>query len=117
MTIGSDDNTVGGANNTIRTWNVTTGLTIKTLTGHTNPVHSLVVLQDGTLASGSFDGTIRIWNVTSGLTIKTLIVHASLALISDGALASGSWDGTIRIWSLKEFEDGSIIGALDYQSL
>ena len=36
----------------------------KILTGHTNSVTSLAVLNDHTLASGSFDQTIIIWNTT-----------------------------------------------------
>ena len=50
---------------TIRIWNANTGITIKTLTGKTNAVTSLVVLPDGLLASGSMDSLIRIWNVTT----------------------------------------------------
>ena len=41
---------------------ISTGITIKTLNGHTSYVNSLVVLpDDGLLASGSDDKTIRIW--------------------------------------------------------
>ncbi len=31
------------------------------LYGHSSSVYSLAVLQDGLLASGSYDNTIRIW--------------------------------------------------------
>ena len=42
--------------------NVTNGLTIKTLTGHTSFVFSLAVLKDDSLARGSLEKTIRIWS-------------------------------------------------------
>ena len=48
--------------NTIRIWDYSKGITLKTLTGHTSGVYALVVLPDGSLASGSNDNTIRIWN-------------------------------------------------------
>ncbi len=53
----------GSSDKTIRIWNVTSGITIKTLTGHTGGVWSLVVLpNDSLLTSGSDDKTIRIWS-------------------------------------------------------
>jgi len=66
---------------------------------------SLVVLPDGTLASGSDDYTIKIWDVKTGKRIKTLCGHTSwirsLAVLSDGSLVSGSDDYTIKIWDVK----------------
>ena len=91
----------GSVDTTIRIWNVASGITIKTLTGHTGDVKSLVVLPDGLLASGSYNNTIRIWNFTTGFNIKTLYGHDNgiSSLIDDGLLISGSYDTTIRIWS------------------
>ena len=40
----------------------TSGIIIRTLTGHAKTVLSLAVLPDGSLASGSGDNKIRIWN-------------------------------------------------------
>ena len=68
-------------------WNLDKVITIKTLTGHTDSVTSLVVLSDGTLASGSNDNTIKLWDYSTGYLIKTLIGHTrwvtSLVLLSD----------------------------------
>ena len=64
---------------------------------------SLVVLPDGSLASGSFDKTIRVWDVSKGITLKTLTGHRSdvysLVVLPDGSLASGGIYGTIRVWN------------------
>ena len=66
---------------------------------------TLVVLPDGTLASGSYDNTIRVWDTKSGLTLKVLNGHtdsvSTLVVLPDGTLASGSDDKTIRVWDTK----------------
>jgi len=76
---------------------------VRNLTGHTDQVNALVLLSDGSLASGSSDNTVRIWNPCSGTLLRTLIGHTkgvtALALLSDGSLASASSDGTVRVWN------------------
>jgi len=78
---------------------------VKSLTGHTDYVRSLVVLPSGLLASSSADRTIRIWNTESGLRVHTLTGHTasvwSLVVLPSGQLASGSIDKTIRIWNTE----------------
>ena len=86
------------------------------LTDHERGITSLVVLLDGSLASGSRDGTIRIWNLSNGKTIKILKIPSIpniqfqiwpsilLAVLPNGLLASsGDWDGNgrIRIWDVN----------------
>jgi len=107
-------------------------LKVKTLTGHTNSIRSLVVLKDGRLVSGSNDKTIRIWDASTGTLLRVLTGHTDfvtyLAVLQDGnTIASASWDTTIRIWnadfstsirtltghtdrvySLAELKDGSL---------
>jgi WD40 repeat protein len=59
---------------TIKIWDVEKGL-IRVLTGHSGPVCSLTVLNNGELASGSWDKTIKIWNAVKGTLVKILTVH------------------------------------------
>ena len=72
------------------------GERIKTLTGHSDVVYSVVFSPDGEyLASGSWDKTIGVWSVSSGKRIKTLTGHSnnvySVVFSPDGEyLASGS---------------------------
>ncbi len=47
----------------IKLWDVETGKNLGTLSGHTEPVETLVFSHDGkTLASGSDDGTVLLWD-------------------------------------------------------
>ncbi|MYB00001.1 hypothetical protein F4X90_10045, partial [Candidatus Poribacteria bacterium] len=87
-------------------WDVSTGNSIRTLTGHTDAVYSVSFSPDGqTLASGSGDNTIRLWDVNIGNLVRTFTGHTdavwSVAFSPDsGTLSSGSSDGTILLWTL-----------------
>ncbi|MBE9058204.1 PD40 domain-containing protein [Sphaerospermopsis sp. LEGE 08334] len=94
----------GSLDNTIKLWDVATGVSIATLTGHSSSVNSVAFSPDGqTLVSGSWDKTIKLWDVATGVSIATLTGHSSsvrsVAFSPDGkTLASGSGDRTIKIW-------------------
>jgi WD40 repeat protein len=91
-------------------WEVPTGQSLKTLSGHTHPVSSVALSPDGRLlASGSFDQTVRLWEVNTGQNLKTLSGHTnwvwSVAFSPDGRLlASGSADATIKLWDVQTGE-------------
>ena len=55
----------------IKIWDVNSGTVKRYLTGHTNYVRALAVLQNGDLVSGSDDSTINIWNANDGSLIRT----------------------------------------------
>ena len=46
-------------------WNMQTYKPAKILTGHTSQLYALAVLNNGNLASGSWDKTIRIWRTAA----------------------------------------------------
>lgn len=100
----------GGADRTIKIWDLNTGQEICTLTEHTDAVVSLIASPDGkTLLSGSADNTIKIWNLSTSQVIHTLTGHTCsvlcLAISPDGArLASGAADNTIIVWDLNTYE-------------
>jgi len=62
---------------------------IKTLEKNNDAVSCLVVLPDGSLASGSHNRKIIIWDIKSGNEIKTLSAHTrpvnSLVVLPDGS--------------------------------
>ncbi|MEG3863741.1 SMI1/KNR4 family protein [Microcoleus sp. herbarium12] len=100
----------GGADRTIKIWDLKTGQEIYTLTEHTDAVVSLIASPDGkTLLSGSADTTIKIWNLSTSQVIHTLIGHTCsvlcLAISPDGTrLASGAADNTIIVWELNTYQ-------------
>ena len=54
-------------------WDVNTGESLHTLSGHTNQVWSVSFSPDGrTLVSGSHDQAIKLWDVETGECLKTL---------------------------------------------
>jgi WD40 repeat protein len=89
----------------IKIQNLTSGLLVISLSGHTLEVHSLIDLKSDYLASASYDCTIKVWNFITGICLKTLKSHAlsiySLALVNNYTLLSGSLDGTVKIWDLE----------------
>jgi WD40 repeat protein len=106
---------VGEWDKTIKLWRVADGSLVRTLTGHTGEVVSVVFSPDGRLlASGSGDGTIKLWRVADGSLVRTLTGHTgavtSVSFSPDGRLlASGSGDRTIKLWRVA---DGSLVRTL-----
>jgi WD40 repeat protein len=61
------------ADSKIVIWNVSNGEILKTLRGHTKPIHCVcVLLTNYKIASGSLDSTIRIWNSKTGQCISVI---------------------------------------------
>ena len=57
----------GSFDETIRLWETRTGLTLRTLPAHSEPVTSVAFSFDGTLlVSASYDGMARMWDVGTG---------------------------------------------------
>lgn len=91
--------------NTVNIWNIDENNNfqcVKTLTGHTEYVNCLELINDFTLASGSSDSTIRLWNLTtySSEVIKTGLKNSvdCLKLLSSNLIASGS-KNCVHIWN------------------
>lgn len=93
-------------NNNIVIWDVDQNKVNLTLTGHTDQVRSLKLLNDGvTLASGSHDMQIKLWNITKGTLIRTLTGHTDFVRcvrqLNNGYLISASFDFSIKVWDLN----------------
>jgi WD40 repeat protein len=57
----------------VHLWDVNSGESLKTLSGHTNQVWSVSFSPDGrTLVSSSHDQAIKLWDVETGECLKTL---------------------------------------------
>jgi len=98
----------GGADRTLRLWDLESGTEILQLTGHTDVVRSVAVSPDGTRAlSGSADGTFRLWKLADGTRVREFGVRHqcpvhSVAISPDGtrALSTEEWQ-TVRLWDIE----------------
>ncbi len=96
--------------NTIKLWDASNGICLKTFNGHTDRVYKAVFCSDlSKIASCSKDNSIKIWDVKSSNNINTLLGHEdavySVAFSPDGKhVLSSSEDKTIRIWDVETGE-------------
>jgi WD40 repeat protein len=128
----SPDNQILAAavtDNTIKLWDIGKGVVVRTLTGHTDDVHTIDFSPDGQLlasGAGGFDNpgesTIKLWQVSDGSLIRTLEGHDDwvydvsfspdgLNLISCGRDSIfPSVDPKIKIWRVS---DGALLKYYD----
>jgi WD40 repeat protein len=98
---------------TIKVWDLGTGEELLTLSGHQNPIISLVISLDGTkIISGCQEGIIKVWDLSTGKELVTLNsrqqgIIGSLAITSDCKKiifidTSGGFIPfiTIKVWDL-----------------
>lgn len=105
---------------TIRIWNTNNGELISTLTGHTGTVLDLIVLDNGFLASSSYDDTIKLWNLetisdnSSSLpefTIELPYQCHSMAVLANRRLVCSMSDKGLALIDILE---GVLIQTLPY---
>jgi WD40 repeat protein len=95
---------VGASDNCIYQLDKATYEVQKKLTGHTNSVFGLALLDTNTLASTGRDGMIRIWDLTINKEVHAVAAHEYQAksLSYNGTnLLSSSMDKTIKVWDEK----------------
>ncbi|MEA5535494.1 hypothetical protein [Crocosphaera sp. XPORK-15E] len=80
---------------------------IRTLTGHSSSVNSVVVTPNGNkVISGSRDNTLKVWSLETGKLLQTLTGHSnwvnSVVVTPDGnQVISGILDNTVMVWDLN----------------
>jgi small GTP-binding protein len=96
----------GGADNTVRLWDVQTGRCLRVLEGHTGWVACVAWSPDQRLAlSGAWDNTVRLWDVEGGICLLILEGHTNRV---DGVewspdqrlVMSCGADNTMRLWDV-----------------
>ncbi len=96
----------GGADRTLRVWDVRTGVLLMTLQGHRDYVYGVAISPDGNQAlSGSGDRTLKLWDLQAGKEIRTFQGHADsvrgVAMSMDGKTAvSSGIDGEVIAWDV-----------------
>lgn len=97
---------LAGKDNSVRIWNLNSGIVEAVLEGHAGHVLGVAFSPDGRLlASCSNDKTIQLFQVDTGAKIRTIVGHAaqisSIAFSPDGqTLASCSNDNTVKLWEV-----------------
>ncbi len=95
-----------GQDNTIRIWDVNTGICKNILQGHTSTVQSICFNSQGDLlVSGSEDQSVRLWETESGKCISILKGYTnwikSVAIdVETDSFISCTEDGIVRIWDI-----------------
>ncbi|KAK4502617.1 hypothetical protein PRZ48_006043 [Zasmidium cellare] len=95
----------GGCDRDVRVWDLTTGVALHMLRGHTSTVRCLKMSGEDIAISGSRDTTLRVWDIRKGVCKHVLVGHqASVRCleIHGDLVVSGSYDTTARIWSISE---------------
>jgi WD40 repeat protein len=102
----------GSWDQTLRVWDIETGLCLRIFEGHKEGhrhawVESVALTPDGRYAvSGCMGDSLRVWDIETGLCLRTLEGHNSgigkLSITPDGRYAvSGNNDQTVRVWELE----------------
>jgi WD40 repeat protein len=95
---------IGLQSGLLNIYNTNTGDYITTLSGHSQNVYELAMINDYVLASAGEDRTIRIWDLRTNTIKSNLIGHSDrvygLKLVSRNILASASKDKTIKLWDI-----------------
>ena len=112
--IGLKDGRLVGSfdDNTIKITNELNFKSYSILSGHTDLINTLTLIDSETIASGSCDNTIKIWNTTSlenilNLTNHTNCINSLIAINLDFTknenpiLVSASKDKTLKFWDTR----------------
>jgi WD40 repeat protein/serine/threonine protein kinase len=103
----ADGSVYVGTHKSLTLYDARTGLTVRTLRGHTGRVLGVAFSPRGPLvASGGTDRTVRLWDAVTGRVLHVLSGHdgdvTGVAFSHDGRLvASSSADRTVRIWDVE----------------
>lgn len=112
----------GGADNTIRVYNVASGKEERRLEQHADWVMNVAFNSNGTyFASASRDKTARLFNATTCELDETYDGHANpvlaIAFSPDGRLFSAGRDKAIHIWQAKDARKSHEIGGMEGEIL
>lgn len=97
---------------TMKVWDLSSGMELYTLKGHTKAVNAIAVtLDNGRVVSASDDATLRIWNLQNGMELfkiggvfsdgHTRRVTAVLVTPDNQHAVSASDDKTLKVWDLQ----------------
>jgi WD40 repeat protein len=99
----------GGADNTVKLWDTSSGQLLRTLSGQSGTVYSLAWSPDAkALASGDDDNTVKIWDASSGKLMRTLPRNSytvyCVAWSPNGKILASGGDSTVKLWDMSRDE-------------
>ncbi|RKP27262.1 WD40-repeat-containing domain protein [Syncephalis pseudoplumigaleata] len=95
----------GTADGVIRMWDLRTGQTHRTLTGHVGPVNCLQ-FDERSVVSGGEDGTIRIWDLRTGEVFDTVQFERPVTSLQfdDAKVLCTAGDCEVKIYNRTNFQ-------------
>lgn len=104
----------GGADHTVRLWNLTQQKQLAFFHEHTAVVKSIAIEPQGKYgASGSDDGTLRIWDLEARLMLFSFQHRAPVTATAfnpdKGWVVSAGQDGMLRLWNLTSLWQGKSV--------
>ena len=90
----------------------------QTFTGHNEKVVSLIELNSGKIASGSYDNTIRIWNLVTSKEEKIINEKGrvfALLEFEDSKLLCGTSNNEINLWDLNSDDEECLFSFKGHQ--
>ncbi len=97
----------GGADRTVRVWNLVQRRCEQVLEGHSKGIHAVAISDDArVIVSGGEGERARVWNRKTGKCLRVLRGHVksvdAVALSDDGHLViTGSSDTVVKLWDVK----------------
>lgn len=83
-----------------------------TIKGHKDKVVSLIILQSGYVATGSYDSTIRIWIIEEGVCVKVIQEVGSVICLLEfetNIILSGTSQCNIGLWAINNDDEETAI--------
>lgn len=97
----------GSEDNTVKVWDATTGMIIRSFINHKGYITALDMNAAGDmLVSAAKDNTIRLWDLKIGKEIRQLPAHSFYASTvafspTNNIIASASIDNTVKLWDIR----------------
>jgi WD40 repeat protein len=96
----------GSVDKTLRTWDISQGSSLLTLTGHQATVSCVQpCLEEQLLVSGSSDKSTKVWDLRTGTVVHTFANpggHVSCIKKRGAQVIVGSEDECVRVWDLRK---------------
>ncbi|GAB3981566.1 hypothetical protein GCM10029978_082850 [Actinoallomurus acanthiterrae] len=107
----------GGADHSVRLWNLPDRRPMATLTGHAYDVFAAAFSPDGrTLATAGYDGKVILWSPAGRTRVATLDTHgnsvSALTFSPDGGLLASAGDA-VRLWSVPDHRSAGALPTRD----